>query len=59
MTNDVINIINEARVYVKQQQTMPIFSDKYVLDLLDKIEQTYTNMFIQINFQCVISVSIV
>ena len=59
MTDDVINIINEARAYVKEQQAMPIFSDKYILDLLDKIEQTYTNMFIQINFQCVISVSIV
>ena len=46
MTNDVINIINEARTYVKEQQAMPIFSDKYILDLLDKIEQTYTNMFI-------------
>lgn len=46
MTDDVINIINEARTYVKEQQAMPIFSDKYILDLLDKIEQTYTNMFI-------------
>lgn len=46
MTDDVINIINEARAYVKEQQAMPIFSDKYILDLLDKIEQTYTNMFI-------------
>lgn len=46
MTDDVIDIINEARAYVKKQQAMPIFSDKYVLDLLDKIEQTYTNMFI-------------
>ena len=46
MTNDVIDIINKARTYIKQQQAMPVFSDKYVLDLLDKIEQTYTNMFI-------------
>lgn len=46
MTNNVIDIINEARAYVKQQQAMPIFSDKYVLDLLDKIEQAYTNMLI-------------
>ena len=46
MINDVIDIINDARAYVKQQQAMPVFSDKYVLNLLDKIEQTYTNMFI-------------
>lgn len=46
MTNDVIDIINDARAYVKQQQAMPVFSDKYVLDLLDKIERAYTNMFI-------------
>lgn len=46
---DVIDIINEARAYVKQQQVMPVFSDKYVLDLLDKIERAYTNMFIQIS----------